>query len=106
VAFSPDGTTLATASDDHTTRLWNARTGQLIATLAGHTSGVRALAFSPDGTILATASLDHTARLWTAIPPPNKLAETICDTINRNLTSQEWAQYLPGQPYKPTCPPK
>src|SRR5262249_30182743 len=45
-------------------RLWNARTGHLIATLTGHTDIVRGVAFSPDGTTLATAG--GTARLWNA----------------------------------------
>src|SRR5262249_15374532 len=66
VAFSPDGTTLATISLDNTARLWNARTGRPIATLTGHTGTVTAVAFSPDGTTLATASDDRTARLWNA----------------------------------------
>ncbi|MGH3889237.1 MAG: WD40 repeat domain-containing protein, partial [Pseudonocardiaceae bacterium] len=64
VAFSPDGTQLATASDDGTARLWDPATGQHRSTLQGHTSGVRGVAFSPDGTQLATASDDGTARLW------------------------------------------
>jgi WD40 repeat protein len=68
LGFSPDGATLATASIDHTARLWNLATGQVIATLVGHSGPVTAVAFSPDGTSVATASADHTARLWYSIP--------------------------------------
>jgi WD40 repeat protein len=64
VAFSPDGTLLATTSDDKTGRLWRVADGTHLRTLTGHTDYVWAIAFSPDGTLLATTSGDNTARLW------------------------------------------
>jgi WD40 repeat protein len=64
VAFSPDGTLLATASADRTARLWDVQTGTTRTTLTGHTSSVLGIAFSPDGTLLATASHDQSARIW------------------------------------------
>jgi hypothetical protein len=67
VAFSPDGTLLATASRVGTPRIWDLATGanpETRATLQGHAIWVTGVAFSPDGTLLATASHDGTARIW------------------------------------------
>jgi WD40 repeat protein len=64
VAFSPDGTQLASASYDWTVRLWDTATGAVLQTLEGHTSSVMAVTFSLDGKWLASASYDETVRLW------------------------------------------
>ena len=66
VAYSPDGRTLASASRDHTVKLWDAATGQVVRTLRGHAEPVHGVAFSPDGRRIASASFDRTIKLWDA----------------------------------------
>jgi WD40 repeat protein len=63
--FSPDGALVATASADHTARVWDAATGQAVTPFLSHQDDVGDVAFGPDGRSLITASADYTARLWT-----------------------------------------
>jgi len=64
VAFSPDGQLLASASDDHTVKLWRVSDGALLATLEGHYEEVTSVAFSHNGEMLASGSMDRTIKLW------------------------------------------
>lgn len=68
VAFSPDGSLLATANFDNAVRIYDTKTWRLLAyghqASGGHTARVNALAFNNDGSRLATAGLDKTARVW------------------------------------------
>ena len=63
-AFSPNGSTVATASIDDTARLWNAETGQAIADPLKHGSDVFRVVFDADGRLVATCSDDNTCRVW------------------------------------------
>ena len=63
LAFSPNGTTLASTSWDNTLRLWDAETGHSQVTVEGHSSYATSLAFSPDGTTLARGGWDG-IQLW------------------------------------------
>ncbi|WP_437785946.1 pentapeptide repeat-containing protein [Sorangium sp. So ce1097] len=64
VAFSPDGDTLASGSEDCDVRLWDVSTGNALCALKGHWDHITSVAFSPDGEMLASGSRDHSIRLW------------------------------------------
>jgi tetratricopeptide (TPR) repeat protein len=69
VAYSPDGTRLASAGADGAVRIWDLTTGQDALALRGHTGGpVWAVAYSPDGTRLASAGIDGVVRIWDSTP--------------------------------------
>ncbi|KAF8344349.1 uncharacterized protein EI90DRAFT_3029355 [Cantharellus anzutake] len=66
VSFSPDGSTVASASSDETIRIWDTLTGDELKVLRGHTGPVWLVSFSSDGSKLASASRDETVRIWDA----------------------------------------
>jgi WD40 repeat protein/tRNA A-37 threonylcarbamoyl transferase component Bud32 len=66
LAFSPDGKTLVTGSEDATARLWEVATGKPAGAPMKHNGAVYSVAFSPDGATILTRSTDGSARLWHA----------------------------------------
>jgi WD40 repeat protein len=66
VAFSPDGTLLASADGDGTVHVWRTATDQpAFAPLpADPNGGVEGVAFSPNSTLLASADANGGVRLW------------------------------------------
>ena len=66
LAVNPDGTRLATGSEDTIARIWDAQSGRLLERLEGHVGVIESVAYSPDGRQIATGSGDRTVRIWDA----------------------------------------
>ena len=90
VAFSHDGTLLASGSANGTIKVWNVNTREETASLDGHTEQVLALDFSPDGTLLASGSRDSTVKLWDVTTWTNT------DTLEGHTDGIVLLDFLPG----------
>ena len=80
LAFSPDGTVLASCSDT-AIRFWDLTTYTQISVVEAHSGGVAAIAFSPDGKTLASSG-NATVRLW--------------DLASLGIELSPFAENLPG----------
>ncbi|CAG0931851.1 putative serine/threonine-protein kinase PkwA [Thermoflexales bacterium] len=118
VTFSPDGQYIAAGEScpfdadsacSAMVLVWNRKNPLTsIAPIVLHGDGphIVEIAFSPDGSWLAMASMnDYAAGSWVSLWRMNvpDLIDLACRAAGRNLTSAEWQQYFPDQPYRTTC---
>ena len=115
VAYSPDGSTLASTTVGlSTTRLWDAATGTAIGgeLVAGHTPyTLRTMpiedrapsrpVFAPSGRTLFTPTVDGSLMAWDL--RADSWSNAGCRIVGRNLTHAEWRQYFGDASYRETC---
>ncbi|MEV0285420.1 BTAD domain-containing putative transcriptional regulator [Kribbella sp. NPDC050820] len=105
VRYSDDGTRLVTGAIDGSVSLWDAATLELLGTARppqGQGEPLPAMAEFASGThtvVIAT----YNGQIFHWDTSPARALETACQMAGRNLTSQEWSQYLPQQPFQKVC---
>ncbi len=104
IAISPDSRWLVTGSEDKTARVWDLKNlSNRPVVLGGHNGVITSVAISPDSRLIVTGSWDNTAKMW--LLQPDDLISQGCKSAGRNLTREEWKQYVgPNDPYQKTCP--
>lgn len=101
LAYSPDGTILAAATQTRTARLWNTADHTVIADLDRHTAPLNAVAFAPDGRTLATGGTDAEVILWNLDPAAAE--KHLCAVLAGAPVAVEWERLGPGHGPPPHC---
>lgn len=105
VAFSSDGQWVVSGSWNGIARVWEAATGRVVAEMTLKSDPVKFVTFSPDDQRVVSAfgweGIDS-VRIWRW--QPDNIIDLACGRLMRNLTREEWRQYLGDEPYRATCP--
>ena len=108
VAFSPDGSLLATsgsqANGRPTTALWDIASLTQPVQLATMTVGSHGVAFDPAMPEMVTPGPRNTALLWNISMLTEVVTEPVtraCGIAGQGLSRNEWTTYVPGIPYSP-----
>ncbi|MBN1121091.1 MAG: CHAT domain-containing protein [Anaerolineae bacterium] len=103
LAFDSTGGILFSAAEEQF-MLWNINTGELIGSFQTEdkiVSPFYRIAISPDDQLAATGSSDGTVILWDL--QPQRWIEAACRMANRELTLEEWENYMGDEPYREIC---
>jgi WD40 repeat protein len=102
VSFNPDGSRIATASNDNVVKIWDTATGKLVLRLSGHTKHVGSAEFSSDGTRIISSSADRSIRIWDAVPYRVRFAEREANARGEDGSAivQAWLDEVGWNPRK------
>ncbi len=68
IHFTPDGSRIATGSEDNLIKIWDVDKASELLTLRGHSGAVTDVKFTPDGVKLVSASTDASVIIWDTAP--------------------------------------
>jgi WD40 repeat protein len=103
--YSDDGELLVSGAEDGAVSLWDAATLDLLGTVHPPHQG-KAVAAEPqfigDTHDVVIASYDGRVYRWET--DVERALDFACQMAGRDLTKEEWAQFLPAQPNQSVCP--
>jgi DNA-binding SARP family transcriptional activator/WD40 repeat protein len=103
--YSADGDLLVSGAADGSVGLWDASTLDLLGTVRPPVNGKpvpASVKFIGDSHDVWIASFDGGVYRWDT--DLDRALDFACQMAGRDLTEEEWTQYLPDQPYQPVCP--
>ncbi len=101
-AWSPNGQTIVACSTDGSVRVFDARTGRLVATSVENSSYIRHVAWLPDSESFVTGSDDRVVRLW-KVETQRNLAK-ISLALKSSPVSTQSSEFINGMAIHPTDP--
>ncbi|MGJ3239089.1 MAG: protein kinase domain-containing protein [Anaerolineae bacterium] len=102
LALSPSGQLLVSGDRAGTLRLWDMRNGRPIGdAISGPEGWLTDLHFIDAQTVLGSNRDNGIAIEWTV--DVQVWTDLACTISNRQLSTSEWSQFLPGTPHSPTC---
>jgi WD40 repeat protein len=99
--WNSDESLILTSSEDRTARVWDAATGQLLSILP-NSRPVLWAGWSPDERTILTVNKDRAVTLYYA--DVGDLLAAACGRALRNMTQEQWEQFMGDEPYRLTCP--
>lgn len=101
--FSANGRLLVSGSEDGDLIFWDTLfNGQIGEAIHAHKMPISMVTISPDSRYVASASDDKTAAVWSI--DVDSWVTLACRIVQRNMTTEEWLQYLGQKTYHETCP--
>ncbi|MBV7333108.1 hypothetical protein KFU94_33730 [Chloroflexi bacterium TSY] len=97
--WNDDETRILTTSDDDTVRIWDARTGE--EQIVIHDDNPKFALWSRDGRRILVPGVSGVRQYYTHLEDVISVA---CKRLPRNLTQEEWRQFMGDTPYRATCP--
>jgi WD40 repeat protein len=99
IEFSPDGRYLAVVRDEGLVHVWDFRSVVELAKIKSRNHELKKIGFTPDGDLCLAETGFLRVQKW----HPNDLVAEACLRLTHNLSTEEWRQYLPDEPYHKTC---